>query len=92
MLHNLISKLFSKQREYSGTVATYNITIITIIINHPIIKGLYSGMVVNFNITLAIITITINKIMIVVITKILLIQSVYFDMVAIFKHHWSVSN
>ena len=49
-------------------------------------------MVVNFNITLAIITITINKIMIVVITKIFLIQSVYFDMVAIFKHHWSVSN
>ena len=49
-------------------------------------------MVVNFNITLAIITITINKIMIVVTIKIFLIQSVYSDMVAIFKHHWLVSN
>ena len=47
-------------------------------------------MVANF--TLAIITITINKITIVVTFKIFLIQSVYFDTVAIFKHHWSVSN
>ena len=31
-LHNLISKLFSKQREYSGTVAAFNITIIIIMI------------------------------------------------------------